>query len=134
VKPKLTRNSEELLKRFGKQLVERFDQTIAQVSRSITHSEIESDRELRVYLGKLDSNERSIQIAQIALRTFIHDFMSIMDESDDFKIIGTTGNGKHYDLRDLCPEGLHGNQLDWLEMYSSYEDVIGSLIKKSFEP
>jgi hypothetical protein len=134
MKPELTTNAEELIARFGSQLAERFDQAIAQVSRSITNSDFESDRELRAYLEKFNPTERSIQIAQIAVRTFIHDFMSVLDDSDDFKIIGTTADGNQFDLRDLCPEGLHGNQLDWMEKYSAHEDVIGMLIEKSFEP
>jgi hypothetical protein len=58
--------------------------------------------------------------------------MSVLDESDDFKIVGTLKDGTEFDLRDLCPEGLHGNQLDWLEKYGEYEDIYQKLFEKDF--
>jgi hypothetical protein len=123
VKPELTRNSDELIARFGMQLARVFDNTLDQLSNSLNNSEVAIHKELRAYLETLPIGERLIKIAQSALETFIHDFMSSIDESDDFKIVGTTVDGKQFDLRDLCPEGLHGKQLDWLEDYGSYEDV-----------
>jgi hypothetical protein len=134
VKTELTKTPEELVARFGMQLARVFDNTLYQLSNSLSNSEVTIHKELRAYLGTLPIGERLIKVAQSALETFVHDFMSSLDESDDFKIVGTTTDGKQFDLRDLCPEGLHGKQLDWLEDYGSYEDVYSMLIRRSGGP
>jgi hypothetical protein len=134
MKPELTKTPDELIARFGMQLARIFDDTLDQLSNSLGNSEVPIHRELRAYLDTLPVNERIIKVAQSALETFVHDLMSSLDESDDFKVVGVTIDGRQFDLRDLCPEGLHGKQLDWLENYGSYEDVYGMLIKRSGGP
>lgn len=121
----------ELIERFGKQLAEVFNHTLDQLTYALDDSEIEVHRNLRNFVAALPIEDRPHLVTQSALESFIHDLMSRFDESDDFKIIGTLKDGSQFDLRDLCPEGLHGNQLNWLEKYGSREDVYAKVSRES---
>jgi hypothetical protein len=98
----------ELIERFGKQLAEVFNHTLDQLTYALSVSEIEVHRNLRNFVATLPIEDKPHLVAQSALESFIHDLMSRFDESDDFKIIGKLKDGTQFDLRDLCPEGLHG--------------------------
>jgi hypothetical protein len=84
------------------------------------NSDIPAHKELREFLAPLKRSEREIKIAQAALESFIHVFMARLDDSDDFKIVGTLEDGSQFDLRHLFPEGLHGSQLDWIEEFTNH--------------
>jgi hypothetical protein len=122
--------SKELIARFGMQLAEEFKYALQQVKMSLSTSEVPAHIELREYLNGVSQSERELLIAQHALEYFVHDFMAELDESDDFKIIGTLKDGTQFDLRELCPGGLHGNQFDWIEDYAHIKDIYTLISEK----
>jgi hypothetical protein len=124
--------SSELIDRFGHQVADRYNKALDMLRRSLTVSEVPAHEQFREFIATLSPLERELAIAQSALASFIHDFMSALDESDDFKVVGILKDGTEFDLRDLCPEGLHGNQLDWLEKYGEYEDIYQKLLEREF--
>jgi hypothetical protein len=126
------KTTSELIDRFGHQVADRYNSALDMLKRTLADSEIPAHQQFREYVATLPSLERDLAVAQSALSSFIHDFMSVLDESDDYKIVGKLKDGTTFDLRDLCPEGLHGNQLDWLEKYGKYEDVYQKLFEKEF--
>ena len=113
----------ELVDRFGRELVSVFENTMRQVARIMSKSEVPIHKKFRAFLETIPANERLTCVAQSALERFVHDLLSSFDESREFKIVGTLKDGTEIDLRDLCPEGLHGNQLDWFEKYSAFKDT-----------
>ena len=122
----------ELIDRFGYHVADRYNEALNMLKRSLSDSDVPAHRQFREYISKLSPRERELAIAQSVLASFIHDFMSVLDESDDFRIIGKLKDGAEYDLRDLCPEGLHGNQLDWIEKYGKYEDIYQKIFANEF--
>jgi hypothetical protein len=124
--------SRELIERFGRTVVENYNSALRQLSRSLGDSNVPADQQLRAFLASLAKQEREMKIAHAALETFIDDFMASLDESDDFKVMGTLKDGTQFDLRDLCPEGLHGNQLDWIEDFAGHKSVYETIFEKDF--
>ena len=130
MKPEPAKNSEELIDRFGRDITELFDQVLVQTQWRITTSDFKSDKAFQKYLNSIPEAERLIAVAESSLRTFIHDLMSHFDGSDDFVIIGKIEGGEQFDLRSLCPDMLKGHQFDWLDEFSSREDIEGKIMEK----
>jgi hypothetical protein len=124
--------SEELIKRFGRTIAENYLKALRLLNQSLGDSSVPADKDLREFLVPLPQHERELRIAQVAVESFIHDFMASMDESDDFKIIGTLQDGAQFDLRQLCPDGLHGNQLDWIEDFANQKTVYSTIFESEF--
>jgi hypothetical protein len=124
--------SQELIEKFGRSVAENYIRALRQLSQSLGDSSVPADKDLRTFLAPLSQQERELKIAQLAVESFIHDFMASMDESDDFKIVGTLQDGTLFDLRDLCPEGLHGNQLDWIENFANQKTVYSTIFENDF--
>ncbi len=132
MKEKPINNNLELVKRFGRIVAENYVRALQQLNHSLGDSEAPADKDLRKFLAPLSNKEREIKIAEVALEFFIHDFMASLDESNDFKILGTLKDGSQVDLRDLCPEGLHGNQLDWIDNFANHKSVFTMIFEKDF--
>jgi hypothetical protein len=124
--------SQELIERFGRTVAENYLRALRQLNHSLGDSSVPADKDLREFLAPLPQRERELRIAQVAVESFIHDFMASMDESDDFKIVGTLQDGTQFDLRQLCPEGLHGNQLDWIEDFANQKTVYSTIFEGEF--
>jgi hypothetical protein len=132
VKEPPANTSQELIEKFGRTVAENYLRTLRQLRQSLGASSVPADEDLRAFLAPLSPQERELKIAQFAVESFIHDFMASLDESDDFKIIGTLRDGKQFDLRELCPEGLHGNQLDWIENFANQKTVYQTIFENDF--
>ena len=102
------------------------------LQKNLVNPEFPVHQKFREYVSVLPPLEHDLAVAQSALASFIHDFMALLDESDDFKIVGQLKDGTTFNLRDLCPEGLHGNQLDWLEKYGKFVDVYQTILLEEF--
>ena len=133
MREKPVETGEELVDRFGKALVDVFDYSLIQLSRKLTDTGAASSKDFLQYLVDLPEAERPLRIAQYGLETFIHDFMFMFQDSETFKIVGKLASGEEIDLKDLCPEGLHGNQLDWMEEHSVNRDIGALLLDKEFK-
>ncbi len=132
MKGPLENTSRDLIERFGRSLAENFLEALEQINRSLGNSDIPAHKELREFLAPMKRSEREIKIAQAALESFIHEFLASLDESDDFKIVGTLEDGSQFDLRDLCPEGLHGSQLDWIEEFTNHKSTYEKISENDF--
>lgn len=122
-----SKNGDEIVDVFGKKLAEAFDYSLIQSKRRLEDSILDSDIEFRRYLNVLSRTEKYQAVAQEALETFIHEFLFMIQDSLVFKLVGILESGEEVDLKDFAPEGLHGNQLDWLEEYGSHP-LIESII------
>lgn len=122
----------ELIERFGKQLSEIFDHSLAQLTSALNDSDLETDKDFRKFLNEFSPKERDIKVAQKVLETFVHDIMASFDESNDFKIVGTLADQTNVDLRDLCEGGLHDDQLKWRERFSTHKDIYSMIFEKDF--